>query len=323
MRMDTKYMKMKKQRCILAFFSLFFLSSLLWAQGGINLGNPKGDGEEKEKPVLEKISLFLPQSQIRGGDSFFVILDVSINPKYHLYGYNAKKYDPDLIPVEGKISLPKGFQLVRTIYKEPEIKYDGNTQKKIPMYYKRVYVLFWVKAPKNLKKGKFTIKGSFYYQACTEENCFMPKKETFQVVLKAVSQETKVKVDQKILSRYPELQKILKKGVKKGPSSSSAPKTPKKDTPKKEKEPKVSKSQTGTSSSTLTGSVLTSQKEEGFEDKLKKGGLLAALLFAFLWGLGSALLPCVYPLIPLTIAYFANQSKGSTLKRISMASIYT
>jgi thiol:disulfide interchange protein DsbD len=50
--------------------------------------------------------------------------------------------------------------------------------------------------------------------------------------------------------------------------------------------------------------------------------LLAWILAAFLGGLALNLTPCVYPLIPITIGYFARQGKGDRRRTILLACLY-
>ena len=58
------------------------------------------------------------------------------------------------------------------------------------------------------------------------------------------------------------------------------------------------------------------------------GGTLAArglpltLIAIFVLGLALNLTPCVYPLIPITIGYFGNQSGSSTGRRAALSSVY-
>ncbi len=54
---------------------------------------------------------------------------------------------------------------------------------------------------------------------------------------------------------------------------------------------------------------------------IKKGGIIA-LLFAFLAGLLNCLTPCVYPLIPVTLAIFGASKAKSRLESFSLASTY-
>ena len=51
-------------------------------------------------------------------------------------------------------------------------------------------------------------------------------------------------------------------------------------------------------------------------------GLPLTLLAIFVLGLALNLTPCVYPLIPITIGYFSNQSGSSTSRRAALSSFY-
>lgn len=55
---------------------------------------------------------------------------------------------------------------------------------------------------------------------------------------------------------------------------------------------------------------------------LAERGLLLTLLFVFLGGLALNLTPCVYPLIPITVAFFTSQSEGSRAQRLGLSSSY-
>ncbi len=71
----------------------------------------------------------------------------------------------------------------------------------------------------------------------------------------------------------------------------------------------------------LTYSSLTIDEDDsGFN--LEETGLLFALLIVFLGGLALNLTPCVYPLIPITIGYFGNQSEGSTGRLFLLGSLF-
>lgn len=51
-------------------------------------------------------------------------------------------------------------------------------------------------------------------------------------------------------------------------------------------------------------------------------GLPLTLLAIFVLGLALNLTPCVYPLIPITIGYFSNQSGSNTARRAALSSLY-
>ncbi len=55
---------------------------------------------------------------------------------------------------------------------------------------------------------------------------------------------------------------------------------------------------------------------------LAERGLLGFLVLIFLAGLALDLTPCVYPLVPVTISFFAGQASGSWGRRIALPSLY-
>ncbi len=55
---------------------------------------------------------------------------------------------------------------------------------------------------------------------------------------------------------------------------------------------------------------------------LEKGSLLSILIGVFLAGLALNLTPCVYPIIPITIGFFVNQSASKLSRTFAMASMY-
>jgi len=62
--------------------------------------------------------------------------------------------------------------------------------------------------------------------------------------------------------------------------------------------------------------------DDSIQGKLSRMGLLTALFFLFMSGLGLALTPCVYPVIPVTLSYFAGQAGSSRGKTVFLALFY-
>lgn len=78
--------------------------------------------------------------------------------------------------------------------------------------------------------------------------------------------------------------------------------------------------------SVLEGEATPPSRPEGATDApgesdLLSGGFLAFLLLCVGGGLVSLMMPCVYPLIPITITYFVKQSEGSR-RAIGLSSLY-
>jgi thiol:disulfide interchange protein DsbD len=62
--------------------------------------------------------------------------------------------------------------------------------------------------------------------------------------------------------------------------------------------------------------------EAAAQEELDKRGTVGFLLFAMGGGLISLVMPCVYPLIPITVTYFVKQGQGSRAKGIALSSAY-
>ncbi|MFQ5877733.1 MAG: protein-disulfide reductase DsbD family protein, partial [Acidobacteriota bacterium] len=55
---------------------------------------------------------------------------------------------------------------------------------------------------------------------------------------------------------------------------------------------------------------------------LRESGLLTLLVVVFGWGLALNLTPCVYPMIPVTIGFFANQAARGWGRRVGLPALY-
>ena len=59
-----------------------------------------------------------------------------------------------------------------------------------------------------------------------------------------------------------------------------------------------------------------------FENTIKNKGLFGALLFAFLAGIGLSFTPCIYPMIPITVAIIGGQETNSPFKGFYLSLVY-
>lgn len=67
----------------------------------------------------------------------------------------------------------------------------------------------------------------------------------------------------------------------------------------------------------------TATTETGvFQKTIEKKGIFAALLLAFVAGIGLSFTPCVYPMIPITVAVIGGQSAGTPLKGFLLSLVY-
>lgn len=70
------------------------------------------------------------------------------------------------------------------------------------------------------------------------------------------------------------------------------------------------------------GAATAAGSSRDFGDMLDRNGMFLVLLSIFVGGLALNLTPCVYPVIPLTVGFFGNQSEGSKGRMFGLAGLY-
>jgi thiol:disulfide interchange protein DsbD len=139
-----------------------------------------------------------------------------------------------------------------------------------------------------LKPGATKIGATLRYQACSDRVCLPPNRAT-------------VDIDVNSIAASP---------VATAPPAASGNFTPLTAAPKgAQAAPKGA----------LSGNSLLSSDVKG---TLASRGLPLTLLAIFVLGLALNLTPCVYPLIPITIGYFGQQSGASRGRRVALSSLY-
>ncbi|HWA05279.1 MAG TPA: cytochrome c biogenesis protein CcdA, partial [Ignavibacteria bacterium] len=236
---------------------------------------------------------------------FFPTENIRINVKADVQGgyhINANSVsDPDLIPTTltidggslkvGKISWP-GSHKFKFSFSETELDvYEGS-----------ITIGVNLKAPKDIKPGKYDVTGTLNYQACNDRACFAPKDAPFSVTV--VIKEDTAKVD---TSKTVAPADTTKK-------TDSVDNSQKKDT--------TSKTQLTENKRDTTQQSTTPQNTNQIAAYIEEKGMFVALLIIFVLGIGLNLTPCVYPLIPITISYFGAQVSNSKGGKLLMALFY-
>jgi thioredoxin:protein disulfide reductase len=78
----------------------------------------------------------------------------------------------------------------------------------------------------------------------------------------------------------------------------------------------------GSSTPSLVQFGGTTQPKNPISSLIESRGMLFTLLFVFISGLALNTTPCVYPIIPITIGFFTNQSQGKTGGTFLMSATY-
>lgn len=135
-----------------------------------------------------------------------------------------------------------------------------------------------------------SVKLKMTYQACTTEHCLFPKHISFSpevVVTNSVASSSDENVDSAKMDRKP---------AQFGDA------------------PTFGSAETSSSGSTVGGG-------SGDFEKAISGGLLSAVLFMLVAGFLTSLTPCIYPMIPITLAILGARAKNQSKARSFLISI--
>ncbi len=234
-----------------------------------------------------------------------------------LHGYQNPPSKDYQMPVVVKAGA--GTTIVRVKYPAGhEEEVGGETAK---VYSGRTEVPVTFKAPS--KPGKATFSAIVEYQQCNASNCFAPDKVTSSVALDIVAAE-----EGPVVVRVPP-----KPDPQPEPNIEPPKQTPKPVDPPiepKQTEPKPVEPVVAVPEATEPPAVAATSPapadEGGLAGLLQRSFRSKSYLVLFglllLIGLAVNLTPCVYPLIPVTLSFFAGQSGGSKSARLKLGLMY-
>lgn len=176
----------------------------------------------------------------------------------------------------------EGFQFESFHFPAPKIKYDIFQEKDVEVYEGEVGLTSTVKVSDKTSPGKYNVKLTVHYQGCSASTCFLPESKSFTLPINVESATG--------VSPTKELTK---------PAAAPAPPT---------------------KNETLRSAQ--NDKTSAFQRTIEKRGIFAALLLAFVAGIGLSFTPCVYPMIPITVAVIGGQSAGTPLKGFLLSLVY-
>ena len=222
------------------------------------------------------------------GSSFKLEIALDVAAGWHINAHVPA--DEFLIPTEVTLAAPEGVELGELTYPEPELlAFAFSPDEKLRVYQGRVVVVGDGKVGKPLDVAA-AIDGKLRFQACNDKSCLPPKKVAFSISLAGTTKAA----TSGGFDPAP--------GAAAGGSSGVA----------------AAASAAGGSGPGIAARAATAAG--GFD--LAGRGLLSALLFVYVGGLLLNLTPCIYPMIPVTIGYFGNQSQGSVGRSFSLGAFY-
>lgn len=254
------------------FFLLFFISFASYAQ--------------IQKPTTWTYTI-KPAKDLKVGDEIEIIFSAKIDAGWKMY---SAEMDPNI----GPIILEFGFKNLKDIQLVGKPK-PTKAAKKMREEDWDADVLVYSGSASYIQKAKITGQGpsllaSLSYQTCQEDGVCIPGSEDFQIKLSAEASSKTIEKEETLIkdtvgnSKLIETQEIITDTLVEAAKEESLA-----------NENSIQENVT----------VSTNQTENETDDSLWK-----FLLIAFGAGFASIFMPCIYPIMPMTVSYFTKQKDG-------------
>jgi thiol:disulfide interchange protein len=226
----------------------------------------------KEDPVQWTLTPASGEPDVAPGSQVFLALRASIQPGWHLYSPTTPSGGPN--PTQIRLEpnpVIAGYAVYRP---QPIRRFDSNFQLETETY--TGTPVFYIDAQTNqAASAAAEISAQVRYQVCSDVKCLPPVHKTASTHLRIVPQA-------------PSQSFALPPGYELVPQiAASAP-----------------------SSTSSSSPVATHGPISGNRIPASSQDLLPYLLAAFGFGLAALFTPCVFPMIPITVSFFLNQSSS-------------
>ncbi len=228
-----------------------------------------------------------------------LVLKAKIEKGWHIYSQYIKEGGP--IPTSFKFTPSKAYSLIGkpTESPKPTSVFEKTFNMQILWFENEVTFTQLIKT----KSNKFAVEGSLEFMVCNNTQCLPPEELAFTIASPQPSPEERGKTTP--------LQSATKKKIA-SQSDSIASAQP---------SPEERGAITSLQSSTKRETTIRSGSLSRGESRGEASSLLTIFLAGFLGGLAAFFMPCIYPMIPLTVSFFTKKS-GSRAKGIEHAIIY-
>jgi thiol:disulfide interchange protein len=226
----------------------------------------------------------------------YLIATATIEKGWHVYSQDIGEGGP--IPT------------TLTFVKSPDYKLEGKTTeapKAVSAYDKNFGMqISWhesnaiFKQKIKLNKPDITVKGTLEFMVCNDKQCLPPEDIDFSIAVKSSKTNNLASAD-----------------VKTTPATVN----------ENNKSAIVTNDSSSVTNDTIKSSAISTSLDsfkidaKPIEDKSSKQSLWAIFIAGFIGGLLALIMPCIFPMLPLTVSFFTKKA-GSRAKAISHAFIY-
>ena len=230
--------------------------------------------------VLEPVTWTFNSVKTSAENNYEIVMTAAIEGNWHLYAMDIAEGGP--IATSFSFESPSGFTLSGKPYAvdKPEVKFDNSFGMDIGMHSEKAEFrqkIIVIKYP-------VTVKGFVTFMSCDDKQCLPPRDVEFEIEIRgegAAAEHGEGQVKESIPATVME---------------------------RADGAPVISQAQpAGPQQEAVTGIPETQPKK----------GLLKFFLLSMLAGLAGVLTPCVFPMIPMTVAFFSQgtERKGAAIFR--------
>jgi len=246
--------------------------------------------------VLEPVTWSF-RSEKTGDNTFELVMTAELEKEWHLYAMDIEPGGP--IPTSFTFEPGAGFTLTgKTVeVTKPEVKYDNSFSMNIGMHSDRAEFRQKV----TVTGSPVTVKGYVTFMSCDDKQCLSPRDVEFALVLKGGATVPATAPGEKV-TEVP--------GLATAETTSEFAQLTTADIPA---DTTIQQAATESAEQSLTTEIPAGKE---------KKGLLKFFLLSMLAGLAGVLTPCVFPMIPMTVAFFSQGSGGKRGSAIGKALIF-
>lgn len=244
---------------------------------------PEFDEEHPETWVTGEV--VADASAVRPGDTIRLAVIVRIAQTFHIYGPASTTF----IPTEVTIEAPGLVLTGPPAYPPTErLEFFGEA---IDAYRGVVVMRAAARAAADLAGGSVSVRVTVRYQGCTDQVCYPANEAHLAAEIPVAAAGAPVS---------PANGQWFAEGgspTEPGPPPETVGPPP-------------------------PAEALPGEPETEFQRMMREQGLAVVLVWAFFWGFLTSLTPCVYPIIPVTVAYFSAKTEGKLASRVFYAAAY-
>jgi len=247
-----------------------------------------------------KFSLSPQQVRLKAGEQSTLMLTLTIDTGWHIYGLQPRKDKDGIGPQETEIRVEPSsvLQLAGTIQAPaPKQRFDQGFGITVDDYDGTVVFKLPVQASKNLKPGTYKAAVKVYYMVCDDQRCLPPTEETLTVTVEITkSPQTLALTDvSSTTTNAPPPENTFPAHDSTVPTA-TVQASPLNQQPIAEQQGQITKQ------------PVTTESQAEIAQK-RREGIWSFLWFAMGAGASALLTPCVFPMIPITVSFFTKRAE--------------